>query len=167
MPAASIVIIEEEAAPLAQMLTIGNAEYINVDMQKQTALKKDLLQKYYGVNSNMLLHMRKNIGFSLDMTTVSTIANEIELGCDVTEIAAFANGFKTLKLTPAKAAKLPYALGMHVHVGEEYEGKFAYVFTKDALTGAYSRQGVLAVNEIGNIGFYLAEMTEIMILIAE
>ena len=37
------------------------------------------------------------------------------------EMVAFANGFKTLKLTPAKTARLPYALGMHVHVGTEYE----------------------------------------------
>jgi len=66
-----------------------------------------------------------------------------------------------------KYIKLGMTIGIHANIGAEYAGKTAYVFVWNALTGEYERKSITTVNEIGNVGFFSDELTNVMILVQE
>ena len=60
-----------------------------------------------------------------------------------------------------------YNIGLHINVGTEYTGSVAYLFYYDQLSGIYVLGNVSVVNEIGNVMMNMAEITDVMVLIAQ
>lgn len=83
------------------------------------------------------------------------------------EIPNFAEAFTTYYMKPAEPQKLPGTFGIHLHVGEEYAGHVAYLFTLDRTTGLYQLHSTVTVNAIGNVMLESQELTDVMILIGK
>lgn len=83
------------------------------------------------------------------------------------EIPNFAEAFTTYYMKPAEPQKLPGTVGIHLHVGEEYAGHVAYLFTLDRTTGLYQLHSTVTVNAIGNVMLESQELTDVMILIGK
>lgn len=158
----NIVVIEDEKAPLTSSVTEANGVVEVVLTPADAVLKAAVLQKYYGRSMFVNAHLGNGIGFTVEADAVTT---DLNIGMSKEVVANFAEGFHTLKLQPVAPAKLGMTVGMHVNVGREYTDAHAYVFTWNAVTGLYEVKTVTTVNEIGNIGFYTDELTNVMILI--
>ncbi len=156
------VIIEEEEAPLASSVTEVNGA-LDVVMTKDDAiLKVTVLQKYYGRNMYLNAYVGSGLGFTVELDKVMT---DLNLGASMETVENFAEGFHTVSVKPVTAGKLGMTIGVHTHVGTEYVGATAYVFTWNGLTGLYEAKTVTTVNEIGNVGFFTDELTNVMILV--
>ena len=83
------------------------------------------------------------------------------------EIPNFAEAFTTYYMKPAEPQKLPGTVGIHLHVGEEYAGHVAYLFTLDRTTGLYQLHSTVTVNAIGNVMLESQELTDVMILVGK
>ncbi|MBE5878054.1 MAG: hypothetical protein E7290_14370 [Lachnospiraceae bacterium] len=156
------VVIEEEEAPLASSVTEVNGAVEVVLSPSEAVLKAAVLQKYYGRSMFVNAHLGNGIGFTVEADAVT---GDLNIGMAKEVVANFAEGFHTLKLQPLAPGKLGMTVGMHVNVGTEYTGAHAYVFTWNAVTGLFEAKTVTTVNEIGNIGFYTDELTNVMILV--
>ena len=130
--------------------------------QTDAMLKVSVLQKYFGTGMLVNAHLGNGLGFSMN---ANDIATDVNLGATFETVENFAEGFHTVKIEPVAAAKLSMSIGVHTHVGTEYAGKTAYIFAWNALTGAYETKTVTTVNEIGNVGFFTEELTNVMILV--
>ena len=108
------------------------------------------------------VHLGNGIGFSAN---VNDIITDMNLAVSYETVENFAEGFYTVSLKPDVVTKLGMTVGVHSHVGTEYVGKTAYIFTWNALTGTYEKKLVTTVNEIGNVGFFTEELTNAMIMI--
>lgn len=94
-------------------------------------------------------------------------ASDLNLQTKMESVEKFADGFDTLKVTPNESSKIGFKIGLHMHVGKQYIGRTAYIFKKDLTTGEYLLAQTMKVNEIGNVGLYVDEMSEMMILISK
>ncbi len=129
-------------------------------------LTKEILQKYSGTDTNLMIHLGNGVGFSADLTG-GAISDQVDFGAAFSEIPNFAEVFTTYYMKPAEPQKLPGTVGIHLHVGEEYAGHVAYLFTLDRTTGLYQLHSTVTVNAIGNVMLESQELTDVMILIGK
>lgn len=129
-------------------------------------LTKEILQKYNGTDTNLMIHLGNGVGFSADLTG-GAISDQVDFGAAFSEIPNFAEVFTTYYMKPAEPQKLPGTVGIHLHVGEEYAGHVAYLFTLDRTTGLYQLHSTVTVNAIGNVMLESQELTDVMILIGK
>ena len=158
--------ISEEATPLSGTFENGMT-YKNIKLEKGNTLKAEMLNKYYGKNMYLMTFLGKNIGFSIDASSIERNKQDIELESKWENIPGFANGFDTIKVTVAKETKLPFSMITNVNVGMDKIGKEAYIFKKSLVTGSYELGAIMTVNEIGNVILQTKELTDIMILIKQ
>ena len=107
-------------------------------------------------------HLGNGVGFSVN---ANDVVADMNLSVAYETVENFADGFHTVSIKPEVVTKLGVSIGVHSHVGAEYAGKAAYIFTLNTLTGEYETKLVTRVNEIGNVGFFTEEMTDVMILV--
>lgn len=93
--------------------------------------------------------------------------SDLNLASAFEKVVDFAEGFDTYHLQPVQEAALSYQSGLNMQVGVEYAGKTAYLFSKNLVTGVYQLSKIMTVSEIGNVGMYTNEMTDVMVLIAK
>ena len=129
-------------------------------------LTKEILQKYNGTDTNLMIHLGNGVGFSADLTG-GAISDQVDFGSAFSEIPNFAEAFTTYYMKPAEPQKLPGTVGIHLHVGEEYAGHVAYLFTLDRTTGLYQLHNTVTVNAIGNVMLESQDLTDVMILIGK
>lgn len=129
-------------------------------------LTKEILQKYNGTDTNLMIHLGNGVGFSADLTG-GAISDQVDFGAAFSEIPNFAEAFTTYYMKPAEPQKLPGTVGIHLHVGEEYAGHVAYLFTLERTTGLYQLHSTVTVNAIGNVMLESQELTDVMILIGK
>ena len=129
-------------------------------------LTKEILQKYNGTDTNLMIHLGNGVGFSADLTG-GAISDQVDFGAAFSEIPNFAEAFTTYYMKPAEPQKLPGTVGIHLHVGEEYAGHVAYLFTLDRTTGLYQLHSTVTVNAIGNVMLESQKLTDVMILIGK
>lgn len=129
-------------------------------------LTKEILQKYNGTDTNLMIHLGNGVGFSADLTG-GAISDQVDFGAAFSEIPNFAEAFTTYYMKPAEPQKLPGTIGIHLHVGEEYAGHVAYLFTLDRTTGLYQLHNTVTVNTIGNVMLESQELTDIMVLVGK
>ena len=158
--------ISEEATPLSGTFENGMT-YKNIKLEKGNTLKAEMLNKYYGKSMYLMTFLGKNIGFSIDASSIERNKQDIELESKWENIPGFANGFDTIKVTVAKETKLPFSMITNVNVGMDKIGKEAYIFKKSLVTGSYELGAIMTVNEIGNVILQTKELTDIMILIKQ
>lgn len=127
-------------------------------------LTKEILQKYNGTDTNLMIHLGNGVGFSADLTG-GAISDQVDFGAAFSEIPDFAEVFTTYYMKPAEPQKLPGTVGIHLHVGEEYAGHAAYIFTLNRTTGLYQLHSTVTVNAIGNVMLESQELTDVMVLV--
>lgn len=163
------ITLQDIDVPLAATVseqTIAGIPYVNILMgAKDTKLRTQLLQKYYGRNLYLMAHLGNGIGFTISSQDAEKQQTDLQLGFDKEQLPDFAEGFYSVRLRPVTEAALSYSVGLHVNVGATYTGKTAYIFEKNLLTGAYERKSTEIVNEIGNVGLFTNQLTDVMILI--
>ena len=160
------VVIPEQNAPLAEMVTEGGLPYVNVELDQKSRLRAELLQKYYGRNLYLMANLGNGIGYTIDASGIDEKADTLELGSALELIPDFADGFITFHFKPYHTAILPYVIGIHMNVGA-YNGQIAYLFSRDLITGEYVLSSITTVNEIGNVALQTNRLTDIMVLIAK
>ena len=96
---------------------------------------------------------------------VDDVKTDIDFSATMDVVENFLEGFHTVCIKQMKFAKLGMTIGVHANIGTEYVGKTAYIFTWNALTGEYEQKAITTVNEIGNVGFFTEELTNVMIMI--
>ena len=90
---------------------------------------------------------------------------DINLGYVKEEVESFAKDFYTWDLTPSKETVLTMEVGLHVHLGYGYVGKPAYIYVKNVYTGSFELYRTCTVNEIGNVGIFTNQLTDVMVLV--
>ena len=161
-----IVEIIEEIIPMAS--SVEEAGYSFVDLllsNKNASLTSKLLGKYFGVDMILQAHLGNGVGFTIDANTLSAANVEMNISSELRTIDTFADGFSTFHVKPSKAAKLGQEVGLHVNLGKEFEGKKAYIYAKNILTGELEFKAAMTVNEIGNVGLFTSEMTDVVIMV--
>ncbi len=161
-PSPSAIVIEDNKTPLAEKVTEALGAVEVVLSQAEAMLKVSVLQKYFGTGMLVNAHLGNGVGFSMNANDVVT---DMNLSVSYETVENFADGFHTVSLKPEAITKLGASIGVHSHVGVEYAGKTAYIFTWNTLTGTYETKLVTTVNEIGNVGFFTEELTNVMILV--
>ena len=109
--------------------------------------------------------MGNGVGYTIDALQMTGNEADLTLKNKIEKDENFATGFETYKLTVADEKTLSYAIGTHICVGKENAGKTAYIFCKNLVTGQYEVKNVMTVNEIGNVGLFTSEMTDIVIMV--
>lgn len=139
--------------------------YLNIKLDEKKKLHQDLLQKYLGQHLYIMTHLGNGVGFSV-YTNQQLMGDltDVTLETDIKQLPQFADGFTTVLLEPAQTAKIPYQIGIHVNIGVQHQGKYAYIFKKNMLTDEYERVSIVKVNEIGNVALITSELTDYMIL---
>ncbi len=161
-----IVEIIEEIIPLAS--SVEEAGYSFVDLvlsNKNASLTSKLLGKYFGVDMMLQAHLGNGVGFTIDAKTLSSSNVEMNISSELRTLNTFADGFSTFHVKPSKVAKLGQEVGLHVNLGKEFEGKKAYIYAKNILTGELEFKVAMTVNEIGNVGLFTSEMTDVVIMV--
>lgn len=156
----SPVVVQEQTSAQGQLLVDIAAS------PEHARLTKEILQKYNGTDTNLMIHLGNGVGFSADLTG-GAISDQVDFGAAFSEIPNFAEAFTTYYMKPAEPQKLPGTVGIHLHVGEEYAGHVAYLFTLDRTTGLYQLHSTVTVNAIGNVMLESQELTDVMILIGK
>lgn len=156
----SPVVVQEQTGAQGQLLVDIAAS------PEHARLTKEILQKYNGTDTNLMIHLGNGVGFSADLTG-GAISDQVDFGAAFSEIPNFAESFITYYMKPAEPQKLPGAVGIHLHVGEEYAGHVAYLFTLDRTTGLYQLHSTVTVNAIGNVMLESQELTDVMILVGK
>lgn len=133
---------------------------------EHTRLTKEILQKYNGTDTNLMIHLGNGVGFSADLTG-GAISDQVDFGAAFSEIPNFAEAFTTYYMKPAEPQKFQGTIGIHLHVGEEYAGHVAYLFTLDRTTGLYQLHNTVTVNVIGNVMLESQELTDVMVLVGK
>lgn len=154
----SPVVVQEQTGAQGQLLVDIAAS------PEHARLTKEILQKYNGTDTNLMIHLGNGVGFSADLTG-GAISDQVDFGAAFSEIPNFAETFTTYYMKPAEPQKLPGTVGIHLHVGEEYVGHVAYLFTLDRTTGLYQLHSTVTVNAIGNVMLESQELTDVMVLV--
>lgn len=155
--------------PMAErVVENGELPYVEISFANEKALLKlEVMQKYYGRNLYLMAFLGNGVGYSISKEALGMADADLNLESRLEEVKDFAADFETFRLQPVKEIKLAYQIGLHINVGAEYAGKTAYVFSKNLVTGVYQLSKTMTVSEIGNVGFYTDEMTDVMVLIAK
>ena len=155
--------------PMAErVVENGELPYAEISFANEKALLKlEVMQKYYGRNLYLMAFLGNGVGYSISKEALGMADADLNLESRLEEVKDFAADFETFRLQPVKEIKLAYQIGLHINVGAEYAGKTAYVFSKNLVTGVYQLSKTMTVSEIGNVGFYTDEMTDVMVLIAK
>jgi len=161
-----IVEIIEEIIPLASSVEEAGYSFVDLVLSNKNAnLTSKLLGKYFGVDMMLQAHLGNGVGFTIDANTLSESNVEMNISSELRTLNTFADGFSTFHVKPSKAAKLGQEVGLHVNLGKEFEGKKAYIYTKNILTGKLEFKAAMTVNEIGNVGLFTSEMTDVVIMV--
>ncbi len=163
------ITIEEAHVPMAELIVEdGGLPYAEVVFGSEKALLKlEVLQKYYGRNLYLLAHLGNGVGYTISKEALASADTDLNLESFFDKVTDFAVGFETYHLKPVQDVALSYQVGLNMQVGTEYAGKTAYVFSKSLTIGTYQLVKVMNVSEIGNVGMYTNEITDIMVMIAE
>ena len=129
-------------------------------------LTKEILQKYNGTDTSLMIHLGNGVGFSANLNS-GAVLDQVDFGSAFSQIPDFAEGFATYNMNPAEPQKFQGTIGIHLHVGEEYAGHVAYLFTLDRTTGLYQLHNTVTVNAIGNVMLESQELTDIMVLVGK
>lgn len=163
-----MVTIDDEVVPLAQTFTLDGITYIDVTPELiDDKLMENVLHKYYGQNVYLLAHMGNGIGFTIDAENIMYGAGNLDLSGYMELVENFEPGFTTMRFVPYHPTKLSYEIGVHMHVGEEFAGKKAYLFTKNLETGLYEFQKTAEVSENGNVMVNSKSLTRTIAMIQE
>ncbi len=161
-----MVEIIEEIIPLASSIEEAGYSFVDLVLSNKNAnLTSKLLGKYFGVDMVLQAHLGNGVGFTIDANTLSAANVEMNISSELRKLNTFADGFSTFHVKPSKAAKLGQEVGLHVNLGKEFEGKKAYIYAKNILTGELEFKGAMIVNEIGNVGLFTSEMTDVVIMV--
>lgn len=167
-PKKSIIIAEERVPMAERMVEDGILPYAEVAFGSEKALLKlEVLQKYYGRNLYLLAHLGNGVGYTISKEALANADADLNLESFFERIVDFAAGFETYYLKPVQEVALSYQVGLNMQVGAEYSGKTAYMFSKNLVTESYQLSKVMTVSEIGNVGMYTNEITDVMVLIAK
>ncbi len=167
IPSVGNTVITDGIVPLAPIVDSFNGLPIEqiTFQNKDAVLKAEVLQKYFGRNISLLAHLGNGIGFSINTKDITAQMADINLGFTKEEMAGFAAGFDTFNLVPATDSVLNMEVGIHVHLGYGYVGKTAYIYTKNVYTGSFELYRTCTVNEIGNVGLFTNQLTNVMVLV--
>ncbi len=167
IPSVGNTAIEDTIVPLAPIVDSFNGLSIEEVAFKNDAavLKAEVLQKYFGRNISLLAHLGNGVGFSINTKDIVAMSADINLGLTKSEVADFAAGFDTFSLVPSVESVLNMEVGLHVHLGYGYVGKTAYIYTKNVYTGSFELYRTCTVNEIGNVGLFTNQLTNVMVLV--
>ena len=162
------VTIVEEIVPLAADVEKVGFEYVDLKMNQKTAkLKKELLAKYYGRQTQLMVHMGNKIGYSIDTAILSKEQNDVSLAASVNTLDNFAEGFTTMHIKPSTATVLNQSIGIHLNAGVEHAGKVAFIFARNLETNTMEFVQAVTVNEIGNVSLMSNEITDVVVMIQE
>ena len=158
----SVVQLADTLVPMASQPDVAGNQGVDLTLKGTNGiLQCALLQKYYGGNTYLRAHLGNGIGY-----TISPLEDaDLQLDASLNKLTYFAEGFDTYTITPVAEAQLKNAVGLHVNLGAEYAGRTAYIFSKDLTTGQFVLNRAMTVTEIGNIGFFTSELTEVYILL--
>ena len=117
-------------------------------------------------DTGLLIHLGNGVGFSINLYS-GAVSDQVDFGAAFTEIPDFAEGFAAYYMKPAEPQKLPGMVGIHLHVGEEYAGHAAYLFTLNRTTGLFQPHSTVTVNTIGNVMLESQELTDVMVLVGK
>ncbi len=160
-------VIEDGIVPLAPIVDSFNGLPIEEIAFKNgdAVLKAAVLQKYFGRNISLLAHLGNGIGFTINTIDITAQMADLNLGYVKEELKSFANDFYTWNLTPSTETVLSMEVGLHVHLGYGYVGKPAYIYVKNVYTGSFELYRTCTVNEIGNVGLFTNQLTDVMVLV--
>lgn len=162
--AAQTVQIAEPLIPLNNTINVADIAYAEVSLiEEKGLLKLELLQKYAGRNMYLLTHLGNGIGY----TVSADIQEELALETAISTVEGFAENFDTMLIEASHPKLLGYNITMHIHVGEAYAGKIAYLFTKNLITNEVQPKGAVTVNEIGNVSLVDSQLTQVYVLISK
>lgn len=133
--------------------TVGEKTISPVIVQEQT-------------DTCLLIHLGNGVGFSVNLNS-GVVPDQVNFGAAFTEIPDFAEGFATYYMKPAEPQELPGMVDIHLHVGEEYAGHAAFLFTLNRTTGLYQLHSTVTVNTIGNVMLESQELTDVMVLVGK
>lgn len=161
--------IAEAGIPMAESIVEdGVLPYAELTFENGKALLKlEVLQKYHGRNLYLMAHVGNGVGYTISNEALASADSDLNLASAFEKVVDFAEGFDTYHLQPVQEAALSYQIGLNMQVGVEYAGKTAYLFSKNLVTGVYQLSKIMTVSEIGNVGMYTNEMTDVMVLIAK
>lgn len=158
----SAVEIADTLVPMANQAGVVTAQQADVALQGTDGiLKCAFLQKYHGSNNWVRAHLGNGIGYMISPLE----SKDLQLSAELEKLTYFAEGFDTFKITPKKEVKFENQTGFNVNLGLDYAGATAYIFCKDMTTGEFVLNRAMKVTEIGNVGFFTSELTEVYILI--
>lgn len=158
------------AQEISHMETLMNNGFPYVDIifaDGKAVMTTELLRKYHELSVNLMIHLGNGVAFNALSTDMNPITEELDLSMEKTKLENFAPGFDTFQIKALSKRKLMYNIGLHINVGTEYTGSVAYLFYYDQLSGIYVLGNVSVVNEIGNVMMNMAEITDVMVLIAQ
>jgi len=148
--------------------TVDDTIYYSVFLPSDDAiLRLSFFNKVYGNNATILAYLDNGIGYSLNMNAFLSAGKDLNLSTKETELAGFAQGFKTIWLSIKEKTQLGYDLGINVNAGTEYANHPAYLFIFDETAGTFIPYGGTAVSESGNVGFFTKYLTDFIIMVAQ
>ncbi len=156
----SPAVVQEQTGAQGQLLVDIAAS------PEHARLTKEILQKYNGTDTSLMIHLGNGVGFSANLNS-GAVLDQVDFGSAFSKIPDFAEGFATYNMKPAEPQKFQGTIGIHLHVGEEYAGHVAYLFTLDRTTGLYQLHNTVTVNAIGNVMLESQELTDIMVLVGK
>lgn len=156
----SPAVVQEQTGAQGQLLVDIAAS------PEHARLTKEILQKYNGTDTSLMIHLGNGVGFSANLNS-GAVSDQVDFGSAFSQIPDFAEGFATYNMKPAEPQKFQGTIGIHLHVGEEYAGHVAYLFTLDRTTGLYQLHNTVTVNAIGNVMLESQELTDIMVLVGK
>lgn len=156
----SPAVVQEQTGAQGQLLVDIAAS------PEHARLTKEILQKYNGTDTSLMIHLGNGVGFSANLNS-GAVSDQVDFGAAFSEIPNFAEAFTTYYMKPAEPQKFQGTIGIHLHVGEEYAGHVAYLFTLDRTTGLYQLHNTVTVNTIGNVMLESQELTDIMVLVGK
>ena len=161
--------IDDVRIPMAESIVEGGAlSYAEIAFtDEKAALKLEVMQKYYGRNLYLMAHVGNGVGYTISNEELANVDSDLNLESTYKKVENFAADFETYHLHPVQETSLSYQVGLNMQVGVQYAGKTAYLFSKNLVTGTYQLCKTMTVSEIGNVGFYTNEMTDVMVLIAK
>lgn len=130
-------------------------------------LRLSFFNKVYGDNAVILAYLDNGIGYNLNMNAFLSAGKDLDLSTRETELAGFAQGFRTIWLSIAQKADLSYDLGINLTAGADYANHPVYIFIFDDASNTFLPYMETIVAASGNVGFHTRRLTDFVVMIAE
>lgn len=143
----------------------GGYTMMQANLSRDKVLQAELLNKYYGQPMYMNVFFSADFGMTIDMANVLMMTNDVQIVYSIVSDPLIAPEFDVLHAIPDAIKPLEFEAIFNFHVGDEYIGKKAYIYVLNELGTGYDLARVSIVNEIGNIAFASANVSDVIILI--